>query len=75
MEVRIGVRDVGREVTFESEQSPEEVTEAVTRALSSPEGVLRLQDDRGRTILVPVPALGYVEVGAQEKGRVGFGTH
>lgn len=75
MEVRIGVRNVAREVTFESADSPEQVTAAVTQALSSPDGALRLQDDRGRTVIVPASALGYVEVGSVEKARVGFGTH
>lgn len=73
MEVRIGVRDVVREVSFESKQTVEEVRNAVTEALSSG-GVLSLEDDRGRTVLVPAGALGYLEVGPSEKGRVGFGS-
>ena len=43
---------------------------AWTRACS----VIELEDDKGRTVLIPTGALGYVEIGAQEKGRVGFGT-
>lgn len=75
MEVRIGIRDVAREVTFESDQTPEQVRATVADALVSGSTLIQLEDDKGRAILVPVSALGYVEVGAQEKGRVGFGTH
>lgn len=75
MEVRIGIRDVAREVTFESDQTPEQVRATVADALASGNTLIQLEDDKGRAILVPVSALGYVEVGAQEKGRVGFGTH
>lgn len=75
MEVRIGIRDVAREVTFESDQTPEQVRATVADALASGSTLIQLEDDKGRAILVPVSALGYVEVGAQEKGRVGFGTH
>ncbi len=74
MEVRIGVRDVPREVSFESAQSPEEVQTTVTKALTSGTGMLTLQDERGRTIIVPVGSVGYVEIGALDKGKVGFGT-
>ncbi|HLS39200.1 MAG TPA: DUF3107 family protein [Ornithinicoccus sp.] len=34
---------------------------------------MTLVDDKGSTILVPVNALGYVEIGTADKPRVGFG--
>lgn len=73
MDVKIGVRNIARELTLESAQSPQEVTKAVSEALSAG-GVLRLLDDKGRTVLVPVEALGYVEIGSSETRKVGFGT-
>lgn len=73
MEVKIGVRDVAREVVLESDLSAEEVQAAVDAAVSSG-GLLKLTDDRGRTVLVPGPQVGYVELGAPERGRVGFGA-
>jgi hypothetical protein len=73
VEVRIGVRDVVREVSFESNQSPEEVQQAVAEAMGSGEGLLTLRDDRGGTVVVPLNALGYVEIGTADKPRVGFG--
>ena len=74
MEVRIGIRDVAREVVFESARTPQEVSDTVTEAVRTGAPVIELEDEKGRTVIVPTTALGYVEVGAQEKGRVGFGT-
>lgn len=75
MEVRIGIRDVAREVAFESAQTPDQVRAAVAEAVAAGTGMLELADEKGGVVLVPVAALGYVEVGAQDKGRVGFGAH
>ncbi|NLT54238.1 MAG: DUF3107 domain-containing protein [Actinomycetales bacterium] len=73
MEVKIGVRDVPREVVLESEQSATAVAKAVDEAVRSG-SVLRLEDDRGRVVLVPGTHIGYVEIGAPESRRVGFGA-
>lgn len=75
MEVRIGIRDVAREVTFESDQTPVQVRSIVTDALESGNAILEFEDEKGHTVLVPTSALGYIEIGVQEKGRVGFGSH
>ena len=75
MQVRIGIRDVSRENAFESTQSPDAVRAAVSEAVGSGAPVIELEDEKGGKILVPTSALGYVEIGAQEKARVGFGTH
>ena len=73
MEVKIGVRDVAREVVLESDLKPEEVQAAVDAAVTSG-GLLKLTDDRGRVVLVPGALIGYVEIGAPERGKVGFGA-
>ncbi|HVN13031.1 MAG TPA: DUF3107 domain-containing protein [Kineosporiaceae bacterium] len=73
MEVKIGIRDVAREVVLESEQTPDAVAELVDSAITS-QGMLRLTDDKGRLVMVPGPLIGYVEIGAPETRRVGFGT-
>ncbi len=73
MEVSVGVRNIARELTFESGQSSAQVQEAVSAGLASG-GVISLTDDHGRVLLVPSEALGYVEVGVQEKSKVGFGS-
>ena len=72
MEIKIGVQNVGREIVLESAQDAETVAKVVGEAIS--EGnELRLKDDNGRLIIVPGNALAYVEIGAEEVRRVGFG--
>lgn len=74
MEVTIGVQNVSRELTVETGADAAEVSAAVDAALASPDAVLRLTDTKGRTILVPGRAVGWVQVGESEKGKVGFGA-
>ena len=73
MEVKIGVQNVAREITFESSQSADEVAALVEQAVSSGT-LLRLADEKGRTLIVPGSVVGYVEMGAETERRVGFGT-
>ena len=73
MEITIGVQNLAREVTLVSDQTAEEVAAAVSTAIakSTP---LQLVDSRGRTVIVPSAALGYVEIGDETRGPVGFGS-
>jgi Protein of unknown function (DUF3107) len=73
VEVKIGVRNVAREITLESAQTAEEVATAVDAALQAG-GTLKLVDEKGRVVVVPTGVLGYVEIGAPEGRKVGFGT-
>lgn len=72
MEVTIGVQNVSREISIETDDTPEQVVEAVQEAITSG-GILRLKDDKGRQVFVPASALGWVQLGETEKGQVGFG--
>ncbi|AKS35323.1 DUF3107 domain-containing protein [Mycolicibacterium goodii] len=74
MEVKIGVTDSPRELTFNSAQSPSEVEQQFTDALSSGTGVLALTDEKGRRFLVQTAKIAYVEIGAADVRRVGFGV-
>jgi hypothetical protein len=71
VEVSIAVQNVSGQTTIETDASPEEVAQAVEAALAG--GVLRLTDVKGRQLLVPGAALGWVQIGEGERGRVGFG--
>jgi Protein of unknown function (DUF3107) len=73
VEIKIGVQDTVREVALDSNDTSEEVIAAVEAALASG-AVLKLVDERGRTVMVPGTKIAYVEVGANTKGRVGFGS-
>lgn len=72
MEIRIGLKNTPREITFESQQSAAEVENIVSASLDSESKTLRLVDDKGRIFIVPTDALAYVEIGADQARRVGF---
>lgn len=72
MEVKIGVQFAARELVLESGQTPDEVAKAVADALKADLGVLTLEDDKGRRVLVPADKLAYVEIAEAETRRVGF---
>jgi Protein of unknown function (DUF3107) len=74
VEVKIGVTDSPRELTFNSAQTPTEVEQQVTDALAKDSGVLALTDEKGRRFLVQNSRIAYVEIGAADVRRVGFGV-
>ena len=73
MEVKIGVQNTAREIALESAQSPEEIAESVRAAIADG-GILSLEDDKGRRVLVPAERIAYVEISAAASRRVGFGA-
>ncbi|MGA0566524.1 DUF3107 domain-containing protein [Rathayibacter sp. KR2-224] len=72
MEIRIGIVNAPRELSFESNQPAAEVEEAVTAALSSSATTLELRDDHGSLFIVPTAGIAYVQIGSEESRRVGF---
>ena len=72
MEVKIGVQNVNREIVLESSQSAQDVAALVAKALQGQ--TLELADEKGRLLVIPTAALAYVEIGAEETRRVGFGA-
>jgi hypothetical protein len=72
VELKIGIQHVTREIVLESAQTPDQVEKAVTAAISEPAKLLRLEDDKGRRVIVPVEKLAYVEIGEQTQRPVGF---
>jgi hypothetical protein len=73
VEVKIGVQFAARELVLESAQSPQDVEKAVAAALSTQGGVLTLEDEKGRRVVVPADKLAYVEIAADTaQRRVGF---
>ncbi|MEV0823281.1 DUF3107 domain-containing protein [Nonomuraea rubra] len=74
MEIKIGVRSVHRELVVETDLSAEQVEEEIRNALSVDRGgVFAITDVKGRRVVVPVAALGFVEIGEDEARPVGFG--
>jgi hypothetical protein len=74
MEVRIGVVYSPKELTIETDNSPEQFVAHVEKAIAESAHLLWLQDDKGRRIGVPLDKIAYVEIAQDDESRrVGFG--
>jgi F420-0:gamma-glutamyl ligase len=73
MEIKIGVRSVHRELIVETDLSADQIEEELRQALATEKGVFSISDTKGRRIGGPVSALGFVELGEDERQPVGFG--
>lgn len=73
MEVKIGITDVAREVTIDTQSSPEEVVAALRTAVEG-SGLFELTDDKGRRVIIPAARVGYVDIGSVTARAVGFGA-
>jgi hypothetical protein len=72
VEVKIGIADSSRELVVSSDRTPDEVQKLVDEALGSPDGLLRLSDDKGRRYVVRAAQIAYVEIAPEDVRRVGF---
>jgi hypothetical protein len=72
VEVKIGVVYAPRELVVETEQSPEDVEKALSKALVDG-GIFSLVDEKGHRVVVPVDKIAYLEVAKPDDRRVGFG--
>jgi Protein of unknown function (DUF3107) len=74
VEVKIGVQHSPRELVIDSPRTQDEIAAEVSKAMSgsSKDGLLTLEDERGRKIVVPVDRIAYVEIAQPDQRRVGF---
>ena len=72
MEIRIGIANTGRELSFETSESADAVKKAVASALDSQASHLTFTDAKGGSYIVPTSGLAYIEFGSEEARRVGF---
>jgi hypothetical protein len=72
VDIKIGIVNSPREISFETKQTADEVEQAVAKAIDDKASHVSLTDDKGRRFIVPVASIAYVEVGAEESRRVGF---
>ena len=73
MEIKSGIRHISREVTLETKESVETIRTKVADAITNG-SLLEITDDKGAITLVPGEQIGDVELGSEEKRRVGFGV-
>jgi len=71
MEIRIGVQNSNREVVLESNLSAADVRKLMDSAIAKPEALV-LEDEKGRTVIVPAGVIAYVDIAASDVRKVGF---
>jgi len=72
VEVKLGIRNVARELVVDTDATAQAVRGLLTTALATPGGIFELADAKGRSVLVPAEHLAYVEIGETAERRVGF---
>ncbi|MBV0894529.1 DUF3107 domain-containing protein [Microbacterium sp. NC79] len=72
MEIRVGIANIGRELSFETESSADDIRAAVADALESKAASVSFTDSKGSSYIVPTASLAYVEIGTEESRRIGF---
>lgn len=73
MEVKIGIQMAPRELVIETTTSAQDIQRALAAALADGK-LFELADQKGRTVLVPVDKIAYVELDVTEQRRIGFGA-
>lgn len=73
MEVKVGIQNIGREVTVETNDSSAAIEQALAAAIEG-SGVFTLTDDKGRKVLIPSAGIAYVDLGVEHARPVGFGA-
>ena len=71
MEVKIGVQQAQRELVLDTDSTPEDIEAKLAEALAG-NGVLRLSDVKGRTVVLAADKIAYLELGSPTSSTVGF---
>lgn len=72
LEIRIGIQNSARELSFESPSTAPEIEKAVATALDGDEKYIKLTDDVGKLYIIPISTFAFIEVGSEKTRRVGF---
>lgn len=72
VDIRIGIANTAREISFETSQTATEVEQVIAAALDAASTHFSLRDDKGKLYIVPTANLAYVEIGSDTTRRVGF---
>lgn len=72
MDIRIGIANTPRELSFETDQSAAEIEKIVATALDSDAKTIRFVDDKNRVYLVATETFAYIELGSESSRRIGF---
>jgi len=75
LEVKIGIQSVPRELVVETDTPADEIERHLSAALENgSHSLFALSVSKGGKVLVPADKIAYLEFGAPEARRVGFGN-
>lgn len=76
MEVKIGIQSIPRELVVDTDATPGEVERDLAAALSTKDGspIFALTTQKGGRVLIPADKIAFIEFGADQSRRVGFGN-
>jgi hypothetical protein len=66
--------ETGLDLELADDTDRDELTRSIEEALADEKNVLWLTDRKGRRVGIPSAKVAYVEIGAAEERRVGFGA-
>ncbi len=72
MEIRIGITQSPRELSFETNADVAELQQLVSEAITTNAPLVTFTDTKGKHYLVATASIAYVEIGADSGRRVGF---
>jgi len=72
VDIRIGITNSPREISFESAQTAAEVEALVAAGLEEGSRYIKLVDNKGKLYIVPSGSFSYIEIGSEAGRRVGF---
>ncbi len=72
MEIRIGIANTGRELSFDTNEPTADVKKSIATALDAGATHVTFSDTKGNSYIVPTTGLAYIELGTEESRRVGF---
>jgi hypothetical protein len=72
VDIRIGITNSPREITFESAQTAADVEAVVAAGLEEGVRFIKLTDNKGKVFIVPSASFAYMEIGSESGRRVGF---
>jgi hypothetical protein len=75
VEVKIGIQSIPRELVVETDTPGDELEQLLANALADGEkAIFAISVAKGGKLLVPADKIAYIEFGAPENRRMGFGN-
>lgn len=72
MEIRIGIIQSPRELSFETSVAADELQRTVAAALTGGDPLVTFTDTKGKQYFVATGSIAYIEVGTETTRKVGF---